>query len=148
MASLYSDGSIYLPGSKDPQGPAGTGHCHCVGLVWAPEVLETCLGILGIWHLSQESTDMHGSGRECGRAPLGLLLPRNPWLFWCRSWWHPPLTMRSHSHHTFSRSLAWSVYGRATLWTLVAPGQQTPLSGLPKVSHFLTILASTVFFKS
>lgn len=89
MASLYSDGSIYLPGSKDPQGPAGTGHCHCVGLVWAPEVLETCLGILGIWHLSQESTDRHGSGRECGRAPLGLLLPRNPWLFWCRSWWAP-----------------------------------------------------------
>lgn len=91
-------------------------------------------------------------GTGAAESVAGLL-----WVSYCRGipgsssatlGGHPPLTMRSHSHHTFSRSLAWSVYGRATLWTLVAPGQQTPLSGLPKVSHFLTILASTVFFKS
>lgn len=81
MASPYSDGSIYLPGSKDPQGHADTVHCLCVGLVWTPEVLGTFLGTFGVWYLIQEPTDIHRSSREGGRAPLDLLLQRNTWLF-------------------------------------------------------------------
>lgn len=146
MASPYSDSSIYLLGSKDLQGPVGTGHCLCVGLVWAPEVLGTCLGTRSLvrqsgahWHAQEQQRGWKSSSGSV--AAEEYLAPLVPHLVGTLRWpW-------DETYHTFSRSFAWSVQERATLWPLVAPGQQTPLSGLPKVSHFLTILASTVFLK-
>lgn len=62
VAPPYSDGYIF-PGSKQPQRPAGVRCCLSVGLVWASEVLGTCLGTLWVWYLNWEPSDMNrGSG--------------------------------------------------------------------------------------